>query len=485
MGAPSDVAWLPWTLLIPLLAAVLAFLLDARARRALTLLSVAALIVCVAGLAWQVWRGGPQTHHIGGWGAPLGIDLYADGLSVLMLLMSAAVSAPVSYYALGYFMQRREARHFWPLFWFLWAALNALFLSADLFNLYVTLELLGLAAVALVTLAVDVKALRAGLRYLLAALSGSLLYLMGVALLYGAYGTLALSELAALRAPTPAAWLAAALMSAGLLLKTALFPLHFWLPAAHGGAHAPVSALLSGLVIKASFYLLLRLWLDVFPAAPLHATQLLGLLGGAAIVYGSVMALRARRLKMLVAWSTVAQIGYLFLLFPLALDDAVDAYRGGVYQALAHALAKAAMFLAAGCIAYTMGTDQIEQLGGVTAQRPVSVFAFALAGVSIMGLPPSGGFIAKWLLMQSAVTGGQWWWAVVIIAGGLLSAAYVFRVLRYAFLSAPPDARYHALPHRMEWPALLLALGATALGLNATGVLALLDAGAPLTRVAP
>lgn len=484
MGALSDVAWLPWTILTPLLAAVFAFLLDARARRILTLLSVAALIVCVVGLTWQVWRDGPQTHHIGGWGAPLGIELYADGLSVLMLLMSAVISAAVSYYALGYFMQLREARHFWPLFWFLWAALNALFLSADIFNLYVTLELLGLAAVALVTLAVDVKALSAGLRYLLAALTGSLLYLMGVALLYGAYGTLALSELATLRAPTPAVWLAAALMSAGLLLKTALFPLHFWLPAAHGGAHSPVSALLSGLVIKASFYLLLRLWLDVFPAAPFHATQLLGLLGGAAIVYGSIMALRARRLKMLVAWSTVAQIGYLFLLFPLMLGDAVDAYRGGVYQTLAHALAKAAMFLAAGCIAYTMGTDQIEQLGGATAQRPISVFAFALAGVSIMGLPPSGGFIAKWLLMQSAVTGGQWWWAAVIVAGGLLSAGYVFRVLRCAFLSAPPDARYHTLPRRLEWPALMLALGATALGLNATGVLALLDAGAPLTRAA-
>jgi formate hydrogenlyase subunit 3/multisubunit Na+/H+ antiporter MnhD subunit len=194
----------------------------------------------------------------------LGIDLYADGLSLLMLMVTALVGLGISVYSSGYF-KRDKAVHFWPLWMFLWAALNALFLSGDIFNLYVTLELMGLAAVALVALAGGADALTSAMRYLLVSLLGSLAYLLGVALLYHGFGSVDIAILAQRVEPSPAARAAVGLMSVGLLLKTALFPLHFWLPPAHASAPAPVSALLSALVVKASFYILLRLWLEIFP----------------------------------------------------------------------------------------------------------------------------------------------------------------------------------------------------------------------------
>ena len=235
-------------------------------------------------------------------------------------------------------------------------------------------------------------------------------------------------------------------MTVGLLAKTALFPLHLWLPPAHAGAPAPASAVLSALVVKGSFILIVRLWFDVMPGLLTNAAaQVLATLGAAAILFGSVLALRQARLKMLIAYSTVAQIGYLFLMFPLAAGPAdagqagFGAWTGGILQAISHACAKAAMFMAAGLIAQALGHDRIAGLGGVARALPMTVLAFGVAGLSLMGLPPSGGFVAKWLLLMAAIDTGQWWWALVILAGGLLTGGYVFHVLAQA-LTGPDEA---------------------------------------------
>ena len=483
------VDWIPWLIGIPLTYAVAAFLFGVRTARVLAPPAFTLCLAAATALAARVYANGPQRHAVGGWEPPLGIMLYADGLAALLLLMNAAIGLGVALYARRYF-GREDCRNtgFWPLMGFLIAAMNALYLSADLFNLYVTLELLGLAAVGLVALGGG-AALAAALRYLFAALLGSLLYLMGVALLYGAHGTLALGDLAAQIAAVPLSWTALALITAGLGLKTALFPLHVWLPPAHGGAPAPVSALLSALVVKASFYLLLRLWYEVFGAAiTAPAAQALGVLGAGAILWGSWLAFRQQELKMLVAYSTVAQIGYLFLLFPLAADPiaAEAAWNGGVYQILAHAFAKAAMFLAAGTMVFAAGHGEIARFEGIGGHLPLALFSFALAAMSLMGLPPSGGFIAKWLLLEAALATGQWWWIAVMILGGLLTAAYLFRVLRRAFrpvLDSTP--RLEEPPRTLAATAFVLAMVALGLGLWADGPLALLAIGAPFAGTAP
>ncbi len=467
----------PWgviTVLLPLVGAMACFLWPQRSVP-LGLVVALGIVTCVAGLAWQVTELGAQRYAIGGWGAPLGIDLYADGLSLLMLMVTAAVGLGISVYSTGYF-ERKQSAVFWPLWLFLWAALNALFLSADIFNLYVTLELLGLAAVALVALAGGANALTSAMRYLLVSLLGSLFYLLGVVLLYHSFGSVDIAILAERMEPSPAVWAAMGLMSAGLLLKTALFPLHFWLPPAHASAPAPVSALLSALVVKASFYILLRLWLEVFPLGSAALGQLLGLLGAAAVLWGGLQALRQTRLKMLIAYSTVMQLGYLFLAFPLATGIA---WKGALYLVVSHALAKAAMFMAAGNILRFGGHDRIADLDRVAQRLPLTLTAFALAGVSSMGLPPSGGFIAKWLLLEEAMRSGQWWWVIILILGGLLAAAYVFKVIGHAFTQAEVTHKARAVPASMEWTALALALSTILLGLFASWPLTLMEIGLP------
>lgn len=470
----QNIPWLVVIIVLPLVASLLCFLLPQRARFT-GLLTAFAIVASVVMLAIQLVNHGVLHYAVGGWGAPLGINLYLDGLSLLMLLVTAAVGFGISIYSVAYF-KSEKAVYFWPLWMLLWTALNALFLSADIFNLYVTLELLGLAAVALVALAGSKDALTSAMRYLMVSLLGSLCYLLGVALLYHEVGSVDIAILGERLQSSPATWLAMGLMSAGLLLKTALFPLHFWLPPAHASAPAPVSALLSALVVKASFYILLRLWLEVFPLNDAAPGQLLGLLGAAAVLWGGVQALRQTRLKMLIAYSTVSQLGYLFLAFPLGSQIA---WKAGLYLLLSHALAKAAMFLAAGNILRFGGHDRITDFDRVAQRLPLTLTAFALAGVSSMGLPPSGGFIGKWLLLDAALQAGQWWWVVVIILGGLLAAAYVFKVIGHSFTRAEIKHEAKSVPAVMEWSALLLAMAAILLGLFASWPLALMDIGLP------
>ncbi len=471
-----------WIVCLPLVAAGLGVVLPKSGHRT-GFVTATAILALVAMLSRTIFRLGTIRVQIGGWQPPLGIELHVDGFSAAMLAITALIMGVITLYAAHYIRNDATSRYFWPLWFFMWGALNALFLSGDIFNLYVTLELLALSAVALVAMSRTDEALPAAMRYLLVSLTGSLSYLMGVALLYAAGGTLNLEMLAEARSGSPAFLTAFALMAAGLIMKSALFPMHFWLPPAHASAPAPVSAVLSALVVKASFYILVRLWLVLFDPLINPATaHLIGMLGAAAIIWGSVQALLAKRLKLLVAYSTVAQIGYLFLIFPLiSISNAgPSAWQGGIYFVISHACAKSAVFLAAGNVMYSTGHDRINELAGIVRQLPVSMFAFALAGVSLIGLPPSGGFVAKWLYLNAALTGGQWWWCALILLGGLLATAYVFRFFSTAFSHADEIVPGRPVPRVMEWTAFALALCAILLGVSAPAVIGLLMAGKPV-----
>jgi len=476
--------WLMAGLLFtPLAWAVLTLLTDFAWGRRVTWVGIFVQVLVSLGLWLTVAGEGGFYYALGGWNAPLGIELRVDGLAVTFVLLTAVVASACGWHA-GVYIDAEKPWHrfFWPLFWFLWSGLNAVWLGGDLFNLYVGLELISLSAVGLVALGGRADALRAALRYLLAALLGSLVYLLGVALMYGQFGTLSLAGVSHWLADHPVpdgAGFALVLMTAGLALKTALFPLHQWLPPAHGIARSPVSALLSALVVKASFYIAARLWLELGePLGSQAAAQFMGLLGSAAVVWGSWLACRQTQLKQVVAYSSVAQIGYLFLLFPLtfSVSDAVSlqAQQGITLQVISHGLAKAAMFLAAGNLILSTGSQRLDALAGVSRFLPFSLFSFGLAGVSLMSLPPTGGFTAKWLLLQASLNSGQWWWALVLLAGGLLSAAYVFRVYRASFVENPGVDEFYHPPKSLEVIPMILALLALGLGLVSEPVLSVM-----------
>ena len=475
--------WPTAVVFAPLAGAILAFAWPRRAA-ALGLASVLVTAGAVAALALQVLAEGAVVTRLGNWGAPLGIDLRADGLSTVLLAMTLGVGAFVSVGALDSYAPARAddrtRRYFWPLWLLLLTGLNGAFLSTDVFNLYVMLEVIALAAVGLTVLGGGRAAVRAGLDYMYASILGALLFLMGVGFVYLELGRLDFAGLIAAE-PAPALTAALALMITGLLLKTALFPLHFWLPGAHANATAPASALLSGLVVKVSLYVFLRLT-QYMPLPDELLVTLIGALGAGAILWGGIQALRAERLKLLVAWSTVVQIGLIFVAFARAGQVGLaESWKAVALLILAHAVAKAGMFLAAGRIKDEVGHDRIADLDRSPIRPTLAQFTFALAAISLIGLPPSLGFAGKWVLMEGAMAAGYWHWVGVTMIGTLFSVAYFSRVLA-SFLRF--DRMRSPVAEHQGWALadaapLILALSALGLGLAAAPILAFMEIGYP------
>ena len=475
-----------WALLVVLLLPTLIGLLGAWLRPArMVPVLLACTPVLVAGL-WMVMDA--QQAGVLRWQWQLeGVDLALSFsvMSCFMLLITQWVALAAALYTPGHLALSRpgpQGRWLWPLMGVLVSALSLIWMAADLLTLYAALELMGLAAVGMLLLSGKGSAFKAGMRYLLLALVGSLAFLLGIALLLGYWGELTLMGLAQVVEPGPVSWVAAALMGAGLALKAALFPLHGWLTPVHENAWTPVSALHAALVIKASLFILLMVWSVLLPDTWL-APQLVGWLGMAAILWGGLVAWRAASLKTLIASSTVGQLGYLMVAFPLLLGPQASplpqalAWEGFWLQLMGHSLAKAAMFLAAGNLLLATGKSALQALAGTSRRLPLSLLTFGIASITLMGLPPSSGFTAKWLLLQAMVLTQQWLAVAALLVGTLLTAAYVFRVFRYSFDETAPRHDYQPLAPGMDAVALALALAALLLGLLAHLPLALLQGG--------
>lgn len=470
-------------ILLPFFGGILSFIIP-KFNKVIGLGTFVLTLFFVFGLGLQLLDKGSYYHFIGGWDAPLGINLYVDGLSLVMLGLTSVMGLSLSIYAKKYFICK-QSLWFWTIWLFMIAGLNALFLSQDIFNFYVTLELIGLSSVALTALSDTKEALTGAMRYLLITLLGSLFYLLGVALLYHGFGSVDIVMLSKKIESIPVAWAALGLMSIGLLLKSALFPFHFWLPLAHSSAPAPISAILSAVIIKASLYIQLRLWISLFIplGADLYFEVLFAFFGSLAVIWGSIKALVQTRLKMLIAYSTVAQVGYLFIAFSLALGGISIAWSALVYLILSHALAKSAMFLVAGNLLHFHGHDRIIDLDRIAQRLPLSTTAFALAGVSIIGLPLSGGFIGKWFLLEASITKSNWVITCTILLGGLLATGYVFKVLGFTFTKTAFSQETKNISLSMELIPLSLAIMAIALGFFATPLFSLMEIGNPFFSI--
>lgn len=520
---------------LPLLAAAVLALLPARYRGMIGTVVGLGITVCATFILIHVSGGEVAQLTLGGYEQPVGIALRADGIAGVFIAMTAAVGLSVSIFAslvpsatgLTYTTDgAKSSGHpgFWPLWLGAWSGLNAVYLSADLFNMYVGLELVGLTAVGLVALG-GRDSWRAALRYLFVAVIGSLLFLLAVAMVVSVTGTLDIHQSAQALHNNPDAQqlvvFATLLLSLGLGLKLALAPMHHWLAPAHSVAPSAVSPILSALVIKAAVFVFLRFWFGVLgpvvlPAVtdPSHSDtglvaglQILGVVlagfGVLALVLGSVRALQQTRLKPLIAYSTVTQVGYWFLFLPVILIPNLDsigdpgvtdlgseelitwALTGTVALILGHGLAKSAMFLVAGYFKERFGTDEIQALRGVARTYPVLVMAMALAAVGLAGLPLSIAFSGKWQLASASILAGHYWVLPVIVVATLLSAAYLLKALG-PLLMHPEDQTSTQNNHptntiRLPWLAqsmpFVLGLATVLTGLLGAGLTDVLQVG--------
>ncbi|WP_249976357.1 proton-conducting transporter membrane subunit [Vreelandella olivaria] len=460
-GVPLSVSSVPALLVIvPLLLCVAAFTRLLRVGHQL----IIGLSLIALGNVSGAWHLGLSPEWpLGGWALPIGIHWRLTPTALALISLTTVVATAASLAACS---ERAKQREYWALWWLMWAALNTLWLTRDVFNVYVALELLTLSAAGLVALSPKDPYGFSALRYLLVALIASILYLLGVGLMYGTHATLDI-DLLSERASSDALHASAALcMTLGLMMKTALVPLHSWLPQAHSRATPPVSAMLSAVVVAVALYWLWQLWQG--PFLGLSMQPLFAFLGGLSLLWGGFNALQQTQLKRLIAYSTISQMGYVLLV--LSLSPEFSAYplaqQGATTLLVAHGLAKAGLFLTAGYLVVYHQGDQLHRFTGSAFQFPWLWVGFALSAASLVGLPPSGGFVGKWWLFIGLWEQQRWLSAIAFLLGTLLTAAYLARVLAIALRPAVSSQAKVSSPTLLALTPLLL--GSLAWGIGIT-----------------
>jgi multicomponent Na+:H+ antiporter subunit D len=468
---------LPILMLLPLLfgavLAVLAGLWRAGAAQWVAIVSTAAtLVLSVVGLVTVV-RNGPVTHELGGWPPPIGIEYVLDPLAGYLACIIGLIGTLIVVYPVRTAFDLKPGRGvpLYPLVLLLLAGLMGVTLSGDLFHLFVFLEIYAIATYALVALGGD-RAIFASFRYLLLGTLGSGLYLLGVGFLYFSTGSLNMADVAALLpaiADDPAVLGSMGLIVLGLALKMALFPLHVWLPDAHSYSPPGVAALLAAVQVKAAAYALVRILFDVYGPAytgnGLPVSTALVWFGAAGIVVGSVLAIQQSDLKRLLAYSTVAQLGYIGLGIGLATPLALVA---ALLHVLNHAVMKSGLFLVAGGILQRTGIKEITRFAGLGRRMPLTMAGFAIAALSMVGIPPTAGFFSKFYLVVATVEVGNWVLAAVIVGSSALTAIYFLRLFEQIFVRAPEEEIVAAAtePH----PRIVATVGVLAVAVLAIGL---------------
>ncbi|WP_435333249.1 proton-conducting transporter transmembrane domain-containing protein [Haloarchaeobius sp. TZWWS8] len=418
---------------------------------------------------------GRVTTTVGGFDSRFGIVLVADGLSAPFVVLVSAVSFSLLVYT------RREGPHsntFYSLYQLLVAGLTGVCLTGDAFNLYVFLEISGLAAYALVASGSGGRAAIAAMQYLFLGTIGATLYLLGVGYAYAATGTLNMAALAERLPHESSLTLAAfALIVTGLSVKLALFPLHTWQPAAYDHAPPAVSALLAALVSTVAGYALIRLVFGVFTLGLFAAVPLLDeailLLAGGSVLAGGILAYRQTSAKRTFAYSSVAQFGLAAL--GIGLGN-VPAVVGSVLQLLGHAVMKGGLFATAGVISSATGAELLDEYDGLGSSLPWESGALSVLGLGMVGIPPTVGFVAKWYLAVGAIEAAAWPVLALVLCSTLLSLTYFGRIVQSLYVST-------AEPRAVErWPSAGmrgLAVGAAVvtvvLGLAAIGIVSMVE----------
>jgi multicomponent Na+:H+ antiporter subunit D len=487
-GSGSFDALIPLPVILPLIAAALSVVF-ARLRNVQRVISVVALLGLVANniflftcvdQATGEAIGGIAVSQAGGWVAPLGISLVVDRLAAMMLLVSSLMLVSVLVYAIGQHAEERRFASFHPVYLVLAAGVSASFITGDLFNLFVAFEMMLVSSYVLLTLGGRAGQVRSGMSYVVISLIASTFFITALALLYSATGTVNMAELAE-RMPELSSGVRVGfslLLIAVFGIKAGIFPLFFWLPDSYPTAPNAVTAIFAGLLTKVGVYAIIRTQLLLFPTDAQQGTLLL-VVAGCTMLVGVLGALSHDDLQRILSFHIVSHIGYMIMglgLFTLA------GVAGAVFYVIHHIVVKTALFLVAGLVERKAGSDRLSRVGGLVRSAPMIAILFALPALSIAGIPPFSGFVAKFALVSAGIEAQQWGIVVVSLIVSLLTMYVMGRIWSNVFWGEPEDGEIanRLKPGVTKVPILMTASTVVVVGLS----LALLVFAGPLYDLA-
>jgi len=463
---------LPLVVAIPLGAAFLLPLLEKTALGArlsqilAVLVSIVVLILALCCLASD-----EIIYWMGKWSpgsGVLGISLVLDRLSCLMLIIVAAIAFASTLFSVNYMRRYTSEPLYYCLFFLMLTGMNGVILAGDIFNLYVFLEIAAIASYALVAFGCESEELEAAFKYMVLGSVGSVFILLGIGIIYNQTGHLNMARIAALRPSGNAMLMAGAFFLMGFGLKAAMVPFHAWLPDAHPSAPAPISAMLSGVLIKAlGVYALMRMFFSVLTLS-YNYTYIFMAMGCLSMVVGVLLAVGQSDFKRLLAYSSISQMGYIILAVGVAgemilaqrTSIASLAMLGGLFHLMNHAAYKSLLFLCSGATEYATGTRLMKNLGGLKHQMPVTGGCLRIAALSISGVPPFNGFWSKLIIIIAVIQAGHFWLGALTVLVSFMTLFTYLKVQRNVLDGGVSScvARAREVPFAMQLPMILLAI---------------------------
>jgi multicomponent Na+:H+ antiporter subunit D len=403
----------------------------------------------------------------------LDISFRVDILSFSLAILASFVWMLVSIYSLDYMCKEHGCNRYYPVLIITLASCMGIFMAGDLFTLFVFFELMSLISYVLVVHEETIEALRAGYKYLIMTIIGGLALFFGIIITFELGGSVSLGSGSTLISePTNLAFFAFISFLIGFGMKAGMFPLHVWLPDAHPVAPSPASALLSGIMLKTGAYGLLRVIFHVYGLEFMQETGwtlILAVVAVITILLGSAVAITQEDLKRRLAYSSVGQMGYILLGMSILTERALI---GNIFHIFSHAFMKSTLFLAAGAIIQKTGKRNIKDLGGIGKQMPFTMFAFTLAALAMIGIPPFNGFLSKWTLALGAMDAGVPFFVLILLISSLLNGLYYLPIIISAFFGAEhghEHAHEHVkiseAPYKMLIPIAILAVSCLLFGL--------------------
>jgi len=453
MNLVSQLPVLP--IIMPIIAAPITLLLPKGRAPHLwaCLFSWLTFAACIA-LFMEVSSTGTISYHLGDWAPPIGIEYRVDLANALVLLLVSGIASvvfPFAYESVKLEIDERQTPLFYGALLICMTGLLGVTITGDAFNVFVFLEISSLSTYALVAMGArrDRRALTAAFNYLVMGTIGATFFVIGLGLLYQATGTLNMADLhdRLIGQDNRMVQAGFAFILVGIGLKLAMFPLHLWLPNAYTYAPSAVTAFLAATATKVAVYILIRFFFTIFnfDFAFIGAafTYVLLPLGLAGMFIASIVAVFQDDVKRMLAYSSVAQIGYMLLGLSFATIDGLTATLVHIFN---HALMKGALFMAVACVVLRSGSHSIQAFAGLSKRMPVTTWAFILSGLSLIGVPLTVGFISKWYLLTAAFSAGHWYAGFLIVASSLIALLYVGRIAEVMLLKEPHESGKYAMP---------------------------------------